>query len=237
MINHYKIIINPYKIIINHYKIIINPYKIIINPYKIIINPYKIIINQYNIIINPYKIMINPRKKTPTESGHSSLRRALRQLRQLRWILLAASSSRRRSARSQSQGQVWHGLAPWEINGKSMGNQWEIHGKSMGNQWEIYTAWWFLHVLTILKNDFVSSQLGVWYSHILRKINNVWNWNHQPVQENSGHMGLQTGFMMVGFGFELWIFTSFSWMKPGDKGFLQLFLSTIYGGVWYFWGI
>jgi hypothetical protein len=33
-------------------------------------------------------------------------------------------------------------------------------------------------------------------------------------------MGLQTGFMMVGFGFELWIFTSFSWMKPGGiQGF------------------
>ena len=35
---------------------------------------------------------------------------------------------------------------------------------------------------------------------------------------------------MVGVGFELWIFTSFSWMKPGGiQGFSQLFLSTIYG--------
>jgi len=38
-------------------------------------------------------------------------------------------------------------------------------------------------------------------------------------------MGLQTGFMMVGFGFELWIFTSFSWMKPGD---MEVFLVKIF---------
>ena len=65
--------------------------------------------------------MKKKRQKVDTPRNAKS---ALRQLRQLRWILLAASSSRRRSARSQSQGQVWHGLAPW------LGNQWEINEKS-----------------------------------------------------------------------------------------------------------
>ena len=135
--------------------------------------------------------------KKPRESGHSSKRQRNAPCGSASFVgsfrPLPAPDAAAHAARARARSGMVH-------VGKSMGN---LH--------------WLL-VLTCFNHlEKYESQLGD-YSHILRKIKNVWN--HQPVQENSGHMGLQTGFMMVGFGFELWIFTSFSWMKPGDiQGF------------------